>query len=64
MKNRLLALGAANKPRFIPALKVGDPHAAGHLSRSLSIEGGRDPDCAGCYSSSVIQNRFADMRFT
>ncbi|MEQ6204438.1 CopD family protein [Sulfitobacter sp. HNIBRBA2951] len=36
----LLALGAANKLRFIPALKAGDPHAAGHLSRSISIEWG------------------------
>ncbi|KIN74259.1 copper resistance D family protein [Sulfitobacter guttiformis] len=36
----LLALGAANKLRFIPALQAKDPHAAGHLSKSISVEWG------------------------
>lgn len=36
----LLGLGAANKLRFIPALRAGDPHAASHLSRSISVEWG------------------------
>lgn len=36
----LLALGAANKLRFIPALQAKNPLAAGHLSKSISIEWG------------------------
>ena len=36
----LLALGAANKLRFIPALQAKNPQAAGHLSKSISIEWG------------------------
>ena len=34
----LLGLAAANKLRFIPALRAGDPTAASHLSKSISIE--------------------------
>lgn len=34
----LLGLAAVNKLRFIPALRAGDPAAAHHLSRSISIE--------------------------
>ena len=34
----LLALGALNKLRFIPALRLGDPVAASHLSKSISVE--------------------------
>ncbi len=34
----LLGLAAANKLRFIQALRLGDPTAAGHLSKSISIE--------------------------
>ena len=34
----LLGLGAANKLRFVPALRRGDPGAAGHLSKSISVE--------------------------
>jgi len=34
----LLALGAANKLRFIPALQAQNPQAAGHLSKSISVE--------------------------
>jgi copper resistance protein D len=34
----LLGLAAANKLRFIPALRAGDPAAAGHLSKSISVE--------------------------
>jgi putative copper resistance protein D len=34
----LLGLAAANKLRFIPALRNGDPAAAGHLSKSISVE--------------------------
>ncbi|MGC1505025.1 MAG: CopD family protein [Sulfitobacter sp.] len=34
----LLGLAAANKLWFIPALRMGDPAAAGHLTRSISIE--------------------------
>jgi putative copper resistance protein D len=34
----LLGLAAANKLRFIPALRIGDPAAAGRLSKSISIE--------------------------
>ena len=34
----LLGLAAANKLRFIPALRTGDPVAANHLSKSISIE--------------------------
>jgi putative copper resistance protein D len=34
----LLGLAAANKLRFIPALRAGDPTAASHLSNSISIE--------------------------
>jgi len=36
----LLGLGAANKVRFIPAMQAGDPHAARHLSRSITLEWG------------------------
>ena len=34
----LLGLAAANKIRFIPALRVGDSAAANHLSKSISVE--------------------------
>lgn len=34
----LLGLAAANKLRFIPALRSGDPAAARHLSKSISVE--------------------------
>ncbi len=34
----LLGLAAANKLRFIPALRAGDPAAASHLSKSISVE--------------------------
>jgi putative copper resistance protein D len=34
----LLGLAAANKLRFIPALRAGDPAAADHLSKSISVE--------------------------
>jgi putative copper resistance protein D len=34
----LLGLAAANKLRFIPALRSGDPAAASHLSKSISVE--------------------------
>lgn len=34
----LLILAAANKLRFIPALRSGDPVAARHLSTSISVE--------------------------
>ena len=34
----LLGLAAANKLRFIPALRSGDPVAARHLSKSISVE--------------------------
>ncbi|MGJ8627442.1 MAG: copper resistance D family protein [Sulfitobacter sp.] len=34
----LLGLAVANKLRFIPALRIGDPTAADHLSKSISIE--------------------------
>ena len=34
----LLGLAAANKLRFIPALRIGDPAAANHLSKSISAE--------------------------
>lgn len=34
----LLALAAANKLRFIPELRAGDPTAAHHLSKSISVE--------------------------
>lgn len=34
----LLGLAAANKLRFIPALRTGDPEAASHLSKSISFE--------------------------
>lgn len=34
----LLGLAAANKIRFIPALRSGDPVAANHLSKSISVE--------------------------
>jgi putative copper resistance protein D len=34
----LLGLAVANKLRFIPALRAGDPTAASHLSKSISIE--------------------------
>jgi putative copper resistance protein D len=34
----LLGLAAANKLRFIPALRSGDPAASGHLSKSISVE--------------------------
>ena len=34
----LLGLAATNKLRFIPALRTGDPAAANHLSKSISIE--------------------------
>ena len=34
----LLALAAANKLRFVPAMKTGDGKAARHLARSIQIE--------------------------
>ena len=34
----LLGLAAANKLRFVPALRIGDPVAARHLSKSISVE--------------------------
>jgi putative copper resistance protein D len=34
----LLGLAAANKLRFIPALRAGDRAAANHLSKSISVE--------------------------
>lgn len=34
----LLGLAAANKLRFIPALRIGDPAAAKHLAQSISAE--------------------------
>ncbi len=34
----LLGPAAANKLRFIPALRSGDPAAAGHLTKSISVE--------------------------
>ena len=34
----LLGLAAANKLRFMPALRLGDPAAAHHLSKSISVE--------------------------
>ena len=34
----LLGLAAANKLRFIPALRIGDAAAAGHLSKSIWVE--------------------------
>lgn len=34
----VLALAAANKLRFIPAIQGGDAHAARHLARSIEIE--------------------------
>ncbi|MEY1556067.1 copper resistance D family protein [Yoonia sp. R2331] len=34
----LLGLAAANKFRFIPALRAGDSAAASHLSKSISVE--------------------------
>lgn len=34
----LLGLAAVNKLRFIPALRIGDPSAANHLCKSISIE--------------------------
>jgi putative copper resistance protein D len=34
----LLGLAAANKMRFIPRLRAGDPIAANHLAKSISIE--------------------------
>ena len=34
----LLVLAAANKLRFIPALRLGDSAAANHLSKSISVE--------------------------
>jgi putative copper resistance protein D len=34
----LLLLAAANKLRFMPRLQAGDPNAARHLARSISIE--------------------------
>ncbi len=34
----LLGLAAANKLRFIPALRSGDPTAAGQLSKTISVE--------------------------
>jgi putative copper resistance protein D len=34
----LLALAAANKLRFVPALRAGDPSAARHLSKSIRVE--------------------------
>ncbi|MDA7760080.1 CopD family protein [Amylibacter sp.] len=34
----LLGLAAANKLRFVPALRLGDPVAASHLSKSIYVE--------------------------
>ncbi len=34
----LLSLAAANKLRFVPGMNAGDPDAARHLSRSISVE--------------------------
>ena len=34
----LLGLAAANKLRFIPALRTGDPAAANYLSKSITVE--------------------------
>lgn len=34
----LLGLAAANKLRFIPELRLGDPAAANHLVKSISVE--------------------------
>ena len=34
----LLGLAAANKLRFMPRLRTGDPTAANHLAKSISIE--------------------------
>jgi putative copper resistance protein D len=34
----LLGLAAANKLRFIPALRAGDPNAANHLAQSIMVE--------------------------
>lgn len=34
----LLGLAAANKMRFMPALRSGDPAAANHLAKSISVE--------------------------
>jgi copper resistance protein D len=34
----LLVLAAANKLRFVPALRSGDPSAARHLSNSIQVE--------------------------
>ena len=34
----LLVLAAANKLRFVPALRSGDPSAARHLSKSIQVE--------------------------
>jgi len=34
----VLALAAANKTRFVPAMRAGDPIAARHLARSIEIE--------------------------
>lgn len=34
----LLGLAAANKLRFIPNLRAGDPTAAAHLSKSITVE--------------------------
>ncbi|WP_085311338.1 copper resistance D family protein [Planktotalea arctica] len=35
----LLGLGALNKLRFVPALRIGDPAAATHLRNSIRVEG-------------------------
>jgi len=34
----LLTLAAANRLRFIPKLKQGDPESASHLATSLTVE--------------------------
>ena len=34
----LLSLATANKLRFMPRLRAGDPTAANHLAKSISIE--------------------------
>ena len=34
----LIGLAAANKLRFVPALRSGDPVGASHLSKSISAE--------------------------
>lgn len=34
----VLALAAANKLRFVPAMRAGDEVAAGHLARSIKVE--------------------------